>query len=607
MSKKIISKYFIACFFVLLLQCHSYSGSAQEKFPVLDKWMQFTDAPNFLYRHLSNIAFKQLDERENNIRTIKNLPQFLAYQKLTKEALQKVVGPFPERTPLNPVITRKINKGTYTIENIIFESRPGMYVTSSLFIPAGKKKQMPAIIYCSGHTMLGYRQKGYQFEMLNLVSKGFIVFAIDPIGQGERQQYLNEKNVSIFDSPTKEHSFPGAQLFISGSSLANYMIWDGIRAVDYLMTRKEVDAKRIGIAGRSGGGTQSAYIAALDDRIYAAVPENYITNFRRLFEEFGPQDAEQNFLYGIKNHLDHADLLEVRAPKPVLMVTTSRDIFSIQGALETKKEVSGIYQLFGKEENFDIVESDTVHASTVKNREHTYAFFQKHLNNPGDSTEHNLETLTDELKVTQTGQVVSSIKEAKILFNLNKKMMEKELSNLSIKRKEKDYITNVLKTSRELSGYLEPKEVENPVFTGRYQRDGYAIEKYFVKGEGDYVFPYLLVIPQKVNGKAVIYLNSEAKSEGLVSNEAKWLVQNGFTVLLPDLLGIGELGKGSYKGDSFIDSVSYGLWFFSVLTGRSIVGIQAGDINRLVHILKKNHQLQEIYGFGEGAVSSSLI
>jgi dienelactone hydrolase len=79
--------------------------------------------------------------------------------------------------------------------------------------------------------------------------------------------YDREKGKSIVGGPTKEHSYPGNQAFISGSSQARYMIWDGIRAIDYLLTRKEVDSARLGITGRSGGGTQSSYIAAFDDRI----------------------------------------------------------------------------------------------------------------------------------------------------------------------------------------------------------------------------------------------------------------------------------------------------------------------------------------------------
>src|SRR5690606_12955376 len=106
-------------------------------------------------------------------------------------------------------------------------------------------------------------------------------------------QYRDRKGKS---SPTQDHSYSGTFPFIAGSSPANYFIWDGIRAIDYLISRPEVDASRLGITGRSGGGTQTAYIAALDDRILAAAPECFITTTDKLWQSNGPQDAEQNLV-----------------------------------------------------------------------------------------------------------------------------------------------------------------------------------------------------------------------------------------------------------------------------------------------------------------------
>src|SRR5690606_27583753 len=102
------------------------------------------------------------------------------------------------------------------------------------------------------------------------------------------------------------------------------------------------------------------------DRIYAAAPENYITSFQRLIETNGPQDAEQNFLHGIVEGLDHADLLAVRAPKPNLMITTTRDIFNIQGARETWLEVSKIYEAYVKKIFICMVDDVTALVSTLK-------------------------------------------------------------------------------------------------------------------------------------------------------------------------------------------------------------------------------------------------
>ncbi|MEX2397300.1 MAG: acetylxylan esterase, partial [Balneolales bacterium] len=248
-----------------------------------NNWLHFSDASNSLYHHLAGQAYNLLDNRTESINSINTLSDWKNKQDEIKGKLMDIIGPFPKKNALNAQILRTIQKDYYSVEHIVYESRPEFYVTSSLFIPNELEDQAPAILYLSGHTANGYRSETYQHKILNLVKKGFIVFAIDPVGQGERLEYYDaETGGSVVGSSTREHSYTGVQTFITGSSQANYMIWDGIRAVDYLLTRDEVDHARLGITGRSGGGTQTAYIAAMDERIHAAAPEAYITSFNYL-------------------------------------------------------------------------------------------------------------------------------------------------------------------------------------------------------------------------------------------------------------------------------------------------------------------------------------
>src|SRR5690625_3902099 len=118
---------------------------------VISNWLMSSDAPNCLYHELANQAYKQLARRDSIISQIKTLSDWKQRQQKKKKDLLDIVGPFPEKTPLNAKITKKVKKNDYTIENIIFESQPGFYVTSSLFIPNGLKKKAPAIIVCLGH------------------------------------------------------------------------------------------------------------------------------------------------------------------------------------------------------------------------------------------------------------------------------------------------------------------------------------------------------------------------------------------------------------------------------------------------------------------------
>lgn len=598
-------------FLILVLLSTSVTINAQKEFDGLrgtQNWPEFSDAPNALYHHIAGQAYAALDKRSQKVNTIHSLAEWQQRQQWLKKRLQEVIGPFPEKTPLNATIVKIYDKDFYRMENIIYESRPGYYVTSALFIPNGTKKA-PAIVYCSGHSDNGYRPKGYLNEILNFVKKGFIVFAFDPMGQGERLQYYNpQTNKSRFKWPSYEHSYPGAQLFITGNTLANDFIWDGIRAVDYLLTRKEVDPNRIGITGRSGGGTQSAYIAAFDDRIKAAAPENYITSLKRLFQAMGPQDAEQNFFYGIDKGLDMADLLEVRAPKPMMVVTTSQDMFPIQGAIETCSEVARIYKAYGKPENFTMVTDDAPHASTLKNREASYVFFQKALNNPGNPKEEQVALPDDEeLQVTKTGQVATSLN-AETAFSINLKDAEKRMDKLEAARKNMPaYLPGIVQAAKQLSGYRDPKSTKTPWFAGQVQRKGYVIQKYLLKGEGSYMIPYIVLKPQTPTRKAVIYLNPLGKAvDAGEGGDMERLVQNGVMVVAPDLVGIGEMGPGEFQGDSYVDSVSYNIWFAAMLVHRSIVGIRAGDVVRIANQLKKEG-VKEMYGLAKKQMAPVLL
>ncbi len=590
---------------IVLLIC--FDSYAQEHLKVLRRWSAHDNSANALYDHLLQQSSVFLRQREETVAQINTLDHWKERQKLISKKLLEMAEPFPERSSLNARVTGTIKKKTFRVEHVVYESRPGFKVTSSLFIPTGvsKRKKAPAVIYCSGHGTSAYRSRTAQVVILNLVNKGFVVFAFDPVGQGERLEYLNpETGNSIVGSPTREHSFPGAQLFLTGNSLASVMIWDGIRAVDYLLTREEVDPARIGITGGSGGGTQSAYIAAYDSRIYAVAPERYLTNFSRLLQSIGPQDAEQDIFNFISEGLDHADFLTVRAPKPALMITTTNDFFNISGAKETEEEVKRIYQAYDAAENFTRVEDLAAHSSTQKNREATYAFFQKHLRNPGTSAEDSVDILTrEETRVTTTGHLASSAAPGETTFSMNKRYAA-DLRRIRASGRD------AVAAARHISGYQAPTSVETPVITGLLRQKGYSIEKTFVNGEGDYVIPYLKFMPPTPSPKILLYLHPNGKIGAI--NEIEGYVREGYTVIAPDLIGQGEMGKGlfdrvNYFSHAPLNGLSYIAMNWGVLIRRSVVGIRAGDIVRLMRVIKGEHPNAKVYAIGVGGTSAELL
>jgi dienelactone hydrolase len=394
-------------------------------------------------------------------------------------------------------------------------------------------------------------------------------------------------------------------MFLTGISPGRYFVWDGIRAIDYLLTREEVDPERIGVTGLSGGGTQTTYISIFDERVKAVAPSCYITGFRRLLESIGPQDAEQNFYHAVARGLTHADFLEVRAPRPTLIVATTRDFFSIQGARETHAEAKKAYAALGHEDHLLLSEDDYEHGFTAKNRRATYAFFQRFLDLPGNPVDETVETLrAEQLNVTATGQLATSFK-GRTLFDVHKVTVDRLVGDLKASREQANrHLQKVQVKARELSGFRPVERAGAVVFRGRYQRQGYTVELLALPGEGDTVIPMLVFVPEGDGPHPVaIWLHPEGKAADAAPGGAieRW-VRRGRLVLAPDVLGVGETRN---------TVVNYPLAAHheAILVGRSLPGLQAGDIVRVVRYAQRrpNTDSRDIVALARGTLCPALL
>ncbi len=484
--------------FIPLCESKNISELKEGDLHVFRDWIKWQDNRPTLRHYLNIRTWKLLDARKHEIEKLSNRRDWLKRISRAKARYQDVLRPMPQRTPLNAKITGQSETDFCRIERILFESRPEMYVTACLFIPKDLIEPRPAVLYVCGHTSQGYRSATYQNVILNLTKKGFVVLALDPVGQGERLMYFDpDKNQSLVGGPTSEHSYAGKQCFVTGDIIASYFLWDMVRAIDYLETRPEVDATRIAVHGRSGGGTQSSLIMAYDDRVAAAAPENYITSLRRLMQSVGPQDAEQILYRGISLGLNHADFIEMRAPKPTLIIATTNDYFNITGVHETVDEAKKCYEALGKINNLQLAQDEGPHGSTEKNRGSLYKFLREVFDFSGNTEDEMFDPLPDErLNVTETGQVISALG-GKTVFDYNRDYAEKQCAGLVEKR---EYAGNFLKSvqlkSKILSGYREPCPLsESPVMTHRYIMDGYRLETWSIPGEYSSATPILLAVP----------------------------------------------------------------------------------------------------------------
>lgn len=322
-----------------------------------------------------------------------------------QERIVALMGGLPnERTPLNARVTGGFSRQGYRVEHVVFESLPGFRVTANLYIPSEGSGPFPAVLGAAGHSDIGKANGTYQAVWISLARRGYVVLAYDPPGQGERLEFFDKATgKSRLGAGVREHIQAGMQCLLTGHSIARYFVWDGIRAFDYLLTRKEVDPKRIAAAGNSGGGTQAALLAAAEPRLAAVVSSCYMTSWGMLIEKPGPQDMEQVIPGFLSAGLDFIDFIRALG-KPFLISAATRDFFPIDGARRT-------YQL-AKAAGLpvEMVEANEEHGWTKPLREGAYRFLDKHLmgvERDAAEGEIALEKETD-LRVTPTGQLATS-------------------------------------------------------------------------------------------------------------------------------------------------------------------------------------------------------
>ena len=358
-----------------------------------------------LLRWMDQIAQRQLQTREDAIAKIRSVADAERRKQTVRETLLSLVGGLPDYNgPLNPRITGRIQAENYTIEKVIFESLPGFYVTADLYRP-DKPGRYPGVLLQSGHTQEGKTEP--QKLAANLALKGFVALAFDPIGQGEREQtYDRRVDRPLAGWSVPEHIQAGGQNILIGESVARYFIWDAKRAIDYLISRPDVDASRIGAAGCSGGGATTALIGALDPRIKAVASACFINSYRLLFAGPDP-DSEMSPPSLLASGLDMADYVEMSAPTPWLLLATEGDYFTPAGAKLVYEEARRWYGLYGAEDKLRFFVGPGPHGTPLETREEIYKWMIRWLKDgQGDFHEQPVKFYANhELLVTPTGHV----------------------------------------------------------------------------------------------------------------------------------------------------------------------------------------------------------
>ena len=371
-------------------------------------------------RWMNQFAQHQLQERQRAVDAIHTIAQANDRKKEVRAKMLEALGGLPDyKGPLNAQVTGQIRNDSYTIEKVLYESLPGLYVTANVYRP-NRPGRYPAVLLQSGHTQEGKPED--QIIAANLVMKGFVVLTFDPLGQGEREQtYSRQQEKPLAGWSTPEHAIMDAQAMMIGQGLARYFIWDAMRSLDYLTSRPDVDASRLGAAGCSGGGALTVFTGGLDPRLKVVVPACYPASFQVLFPLGGP-DSEMTFPHMLASGLDTADFVELSAPTPWELQATEHDEyhFTPAGVRLVYEEARNWYTLYGAQDKVGFFVGPGSHGMPLVSREEVYKWMIRYLENgQGDYHDHPVQKMYTslDLQVTKTGHVEVSRRAAERFIN----------------------------------------------------------------------------------------------------------------------------------------------------------------------------------------------
>lgn len=512
-----------------------------------------------LHKQLLDLADLQQQTRRAHFAGVSSKADLDALQVSLRAKFLRLIGGLPKSQAVPPVkLLGEIEADDYVVTKLAFESSPGYFVSSLLYKPKEIKRRLPGIISPCGHSAVGKAADTYQILHINLVKRGFIVLTYDPVGQGERSQFWDaDKGRSRFNLVCGEHAVLGNPLYLLGTSLARYRIQDGIRAIDYLTSLPDVDAERIGCVGNSGGGTLTAYISALDPRVKAAAIGCYITTLPRRMgnriETDPDADPEQDIADFVKEGIDHAGLLALRAPRPTLVASAQFDFFPIEGARDSFAEAKHFYKGAGASERLAMVEAPEKHGLSLPLRRAIYAFFDRWLSERTSQMESKEITVkprpAKDLFVCADGQVNLTFRSKHLLtlaleeFDRRKKTERKTLADLLC---------------------LDPKDSD-------YRATEIA--------NGDAVAKTLVVC---INGNESVPWQEEKAFLGALQN-------GGYAVVVLDPRGVGLLQhKVNVKGRDHADPLNgaeENIAYNAFLVGKSLLGMRVTDVQSAVRKL----------------------
>lgn len=514
-----------------------------------------------------------------------------SYIKSVRDKFLTLLGDRPPLSPLNARITGTIKRDSYRIEKIVYESFAQHHVTTNLYIPDGKGP-FPAVLLFCGHEDVSKATESYQKTAILFAKNGFVVFVIDPISQSERHQLTDSTGKPLTRGGTTEHTLINASSNLVGTSAAAYELWDNVRGLDYLVTRKEVDTTRIGCAGNSGGGMQAIYFAAYEPRIKVIAPCSYLASRERTLELSGPPDGCAIIPGEGAVGLEMVDYLIAAAPRPVLVLAGKYDFIDYNSTLFSFNDLKMAYNVLGEPGKAQIFVYDDGHGISQPKREAVVAWFKRWLMNGAPVIKETpvRVSMDKELFATTTGQVNTEYKNEVTVFDRNRALANSFAASREAFRK-LPKAAQIEKLS-ELLGITMNNEGVNAEAVGDITKNNLRFSRFIVRRHNEVPIPLLVVYPPAIkkvvawfhpNGKHVI-----ADSTSLIQS----CINNGIALIIPDIRGIGELEDKADLNDPKYYNKEYRNAMIALHIGKPLVGQRVTDMLTVLRFIEEDEKLK---------------
>ena len=486
------------------------------------------------------------------------------------------LDPWPERTALKAQLMGKIERADYTIEKLVYEAWAGLQVTANLYVPHVLEKSNPGLIYACGHWMeAGKLALPVQSFCASAATLGIITLVYDPIGQGERLESW------------RDHGH--LDMLLVGQSQLGWMVWESIRALDYLLSRPEVNPEKVGMTGASGGGLNTLFTTAIDDRFACAVPVSYPCTFsaamaaeRDLNWEDGTDVCNQ--VPQVMSYAEMSDISSLFIPKAYMILSGTRDkIFPIAGVRQIATAIEHNYELAGVPEHFRYAEFDEEHGYQQGLREAAYGWLKKWLIGSGSDDpiqEPTLELFPDPYPIgyitpptpdpdhvrgqSPTAAPVleavpgfcfpppHTVRNEALIAAKIQATAEKFPGFPPLPGNSDDLSSWQEEIKQRIQATLGPFPQKGSLQTRLFNQvweDGKMAERIAFQSEAGITIPGLLVIPEEWNRPVpfIIYVGEWGKMQGIHSGMIEGLVRAGYGVLAIDVRGVGETATSDFE------------------------------------------------------------